>query len=97
MDFLRETYYQNPGLYNCVIGLLIFGGLGRIAFWRDGEGLSIGGPLAVGLAILLTLAIMIWADENHRVIQEFGPWAAGIVAGAIITLGWQGFRKAGKL
>ena len=29
MDFLRETYYQNPGLYNCIMGLLIFGGLGR--------------------------------------------------------------------
>ena len=36
MDFLRETYYQNPGLYNVIMGLLIFGGLGRIAFWRDG-------------------------------------------------------------
>ena len=97
MDFLRETYYQNPGLYNCIIGLLIFGGLGRIAFWRDYDGLRVGGPLAVGLALLLTLAILIWADENNRTIQEFGPYAAGLVVGAIITMGINAFRKSGQL
>ena len=95
MDFLRETYYQNPGLYNVIMGLLIFGGLGRIAFWRDGYGLSIGGPLAVGLALLLTLAIIIWSEENGRTIQEFGPYAAGLVVGAIIMLGINAFRKSG--
>ena len=96
MEFLNETYYQNPGLYNLIIAGLIFFGLGRVAFWRNSDGLAVGGPLALGLGALLTLALIIWADENGRRIQEFGPWAAGIVVGAILTLGWQGFRKAGR-
>lgn len=96
MEFLQQTYYQNPGLYNLVIAGLIFYGLGRIAFWREDKGLQVGGPLALGLAGLLTIALIVWADEYGRRVQEFGPWAAGIVIGAIITLGLQGFRKAGK-
>ena len=97
MEFLQDTYYQHPGLYNVIIAGLIFFGLGRIAFWRDYDGLRVGGPLAVGLAALLTVALIAWADENGRRIEEFGPWAAGIVLGTIVTLGWQGFRKVGKL
>lgn len=98
MEFLNTTYYQNPGLFHVAIAAAIFYGLGRIAFWSDQyEGLRVGGPLALGLAGLLTVALILWADENGRRIQEFGPWAAGIVVGAILTLGWQGFRKAGKL
>jgi len=96
MQFLQDTYYQNPGLWNVIMGLLIFGGLGRIAFWRRDQGLNVGGPLAVGLAALLTIAIITWAHENNREISEFGPYAAGLVIGAIITLGIQGFRKAGR-
>ena len=49
------------------------------------------------LALLLTLAILIWADENGRTIQEFGPYAAGLVVGAIITMGVNAFRKSGQL
>lgn len=97
MDFLRETYYQSPSFYNCIIGLLIFGGIGRVAYWRDQDGLRVGGPLAVGLALLLTLAILIWADENGRTIQEFGPYAAGLVVGAIIITGINALRKGGQL
>ena len=96
MEFLQRTYYQNPGLYNLIIAGLIFYGLGRIAFWREDNGLQVGGPLALGLAGLLTIALIAWADENGRRIQELGPWAAGIVIGAIMTLGLQGFRKAGR-
>ena len=96
MDFLQETYFKNPGLWNLIMGLLIFGGLGRIAFWRRDEGLRVGGMLAVGLAALLTIAIIVWAHENGRTIQEFGPWAAGLICGAIITLGISAFRKAGR-
>jgi len=97
MDILRETYYQNPSFYHAVMALLIFGGLGRIAFWRNEDGLRVGGPLAVGLALLLSVAILIWADENGRKIQEFGPYAAGLVVGAIITMGINAFRKSGHL
>lgn len=97
MDFLHQTYFEHPGLYNVLIGGLVFFGLGRVAFWRDYDGMRVGGPLAIGLAALLTVALIVWAAENGRQIQEFGPWAAGIVVGAIITLGWQGFRKAGRL
>lgn len=96
MEFLQRTYYQNPGLYNLIIAGLIFYGLGRIAFGREDNGLQVGGPLTLGLAGLLTIALIVWADENGRRIQEFGPWAAGIVIGAIMTLGLQGFRKAGR-
>ena len=97
MEFLNQTYFQNPGLCNLVIAALVFYGLARVAFWRDEDGLRVGGPLAVGLAGLLTIALLVWADENGRTIQEFGPWAAGIVVGAILTLGVQGFRKAARL
>lgn len=96
MDFLHQTYYQHPGMWNVAIAGLIFFGLGRIAFSRQDEGLRIGGPLAIGLAGLLTIALIVWADENGRRIQEFGPLAAGIVVGAIVTLAVQGFRKAGR-
>jgi len=95
MDFLQETYYQKPGLWNVVIGVLIFGGLGRIAFWRRDEGLRVGAPLAIGLAGLLTIAIIVWAYENGRTIQEFGPWAVGLIVLALIALGVHAFRKAG--
>ncbi|MBI5090941.1 MAG: hypothetical protein HZB26_00690 [Candidatus Hydrogenedentes bacterium] len=96
MDFLNNTYYQNPGLYNVIIGALIFYGLGRIAFWRNADGLHVGGPLAVGLALLLTIAITVWAEENGRSIAELGPMAAGLVVGAIVTMGIHAFRKSGQ-
>lgn len=96
MDFLNSTYYQNPGLYNVIIGLLIFYGLGRVAFWRNADGLRVGGPLAVGLGLLLTIALVTWAHDNGRVIQEFGPMAGGLIAGAIITMGINAFRKSGQ-
>ena len=76
MEFLQQTYYQNQGLWNVVIAALIFFGLGRVAFWRKEDGLRVGGPLAVGLAALLTIAIIVWAHENGRTIDEYGPWAA---------------------
>ena len=94
MDFLQETYYHNPGLWNFVIGLLIFGGLGRIAFWRNADGLRVGGMLATGLALLLTIAIIVWAHDNGRVIQEFGPFAAGMVVMAIFMLGVRAWSKS---
>lgn len=96
MDFLNSTYFQNPGLYNVIIGILIFYGLGRIAFWRNADGLHVGGPLAVGLGLLLTVAIVTWAHDNGRVIQELGPLAAGLLIGAVITLGINAFRKSGQ-
>jgi uncharacterized membrane protein len=96
MEFLNSTYFQNPGLYNLIIGILIFYGLGRVAFWRERDGLHVGAPLAVGLGLLLTVAIIVWAHENGRVIQEFGPLAAGLVVGAILTLGINAFRKSGQ-
>ena len=97
MDFLHDTYFKNPSLYNVIIGLLIFGGLGRIAFWRNEDGMRVGGMLAAGLALLLTIAIIIWADENGRRISEYGSYAAGLVTMAIIILGWRAFTKSREL
>ena len=96
MDFLQATYYQQPGLWNVIIGLLVFGGLARIAFWRNVDGMRVGGPLAVGLALLLTIAIVVWAGQNHRFIEEFGPFAAGLVVMAIILLGVRAWTKSGQ-
>ena len=97
MEFLQKTYYQNPGLWNFIIALLIFGGLGRIAFWRNQDGLRVGGMLATGLALLLTIALIVWAHENGRVIQEFGPFAAGMIVMAIVILGLRAWTKSREL
>ena len=76
MDLLQDIYHTHPGFCNAAIALLIFGGMGRIAFWRDQDGLRVGGMLATGLALLLSVALLIWADEHHRCIQEFGHMRA---------------------
>ena len=64
MNPLRDIYQANPGLWNLAIALLIFGGMARIAFWRKDVGMRVGGPLAVGLMLLLSFALLIWADDN---------------------------------
>lgn len=97
MESLANLYRANPQLAHAVIGLLVFGGLGRIAFWRDADGMRVGGPLAVGLALLLTVAIIVWADENRRCIQEFGPWAVFFVLEALLLLGLNARRKAKQM
>jgi hypothetical protein len=94
MNFLQDTYYQNPGFCNVVMGLLVFGGLGRIAFWRREDGMRVGGPLAVGLALLLTIAIIVWGAQNGHAIQDLGPFAAGLVVMAIIMLGVRAWSKS---
>ena len=97
MDLLHDVYWANPSFWNVVIALLVFGGLGRIAFWSKTEGMRIGAPLAVGLALLLTVALLTWAEENHRCIQEYGPWAAIIVCQAILLLGWRAWTKSSRI
>jgi hypothetical protein len=94
MEFLQRTYYQNPGLWNVIIGLLVFGGLARVAFWRNADGMRVGGPLAAGLALLLTIAVTVWAAQNGRAIEEFGPFAAGLVVMAIIMTGVRAWTKS---
>ena len=92
-----ETFYDShEALCNVAILLLVFGGMGRVAFWRDGTGLKVGGPLAVGLAALLTVAMLKWARVEGRSIIEFGPWAAFILAEAILIMGWAAFWKSGR-
>jgi hypothetical protein len=97
MNILNDLYYPNQGLCHFVIGLLVFGGLGRIAFWRNEDGLRVGGMLATGLALLLTIAIIIWASDNGRAISEFGPFAAGMVVMAIFIMGFRAFTKSREL
>jgi hypothetical protein len=97
MDILHNVYCPNVSLFHVVMGLLIFGGLARIAFWRDVDGMRVGGPLAVGLAMLLTVALLLWAEENHRRIQEIGPWAALILIEAILLLAVNARRKAKRM
>ena len=97
MDVLGDFYYPNRGLCHFVIGLLVFGGLGRIAFWRDSDGLRVGGMLATGLALLLTIAIIIWAGDNGRAISELGPFAAGLLVASVGILGFRAFTKSREL
>jgi hypothetical protein len=94
---ITDIYRVNPELWHVLIGLLIFGGVARIAFWRDEDGLRIGGPLAIGLGLLLTIAIIIWADENQHRISQLGGWAAFILIEAILVLFFSFRRKAKKL
>jgi hypothetical protein len=49
--------------------------MARLAFWRDRFGTRIAAPLVAGVGLLLTLALLSWARENGRRIQELGPWA----------------------
>ncbi len=97
MDPITNIYHANPGLWNAIIPLLIFFGMARIAFWRNQDGLFVGGPLAAGLGLLLTVALLIWAQENHRKIQEIGPWAAFILIQAILMLGMNARRKSKEM
>ena len=94
MDPLKDVYDIQPGLWHVVIGLLVFGGMARLAFWRDRDGMRIAAPLVVGLALLLTVAILSWARENGRRIQELGPWAAIVLLQAVILLMTNARRKA---
>jgi len=91
---IEEWYDLHTGLCNAIILLLVFGGMARLAFWRNEDGLRVGGPLAVGLAGLLTVALLKWARIEGRTITEIGPWAAIILIEAILIMGWAAFRKS---
>ena len=97
LAYAIENFYDlHTGLCNAVILLLVFGGLARIAFWREHDGLRVGGPLAVGLAGLLTVALLKWSRAEGRSIVEFGPLAAFVVVEAILIMGWAAFRKSSR-
>jgi hypothetical protein len=93
---IENLYAAHEGLCNVVILLLIFGGMGRVAFWREEGGLRVGGPLALGLAGLLTVALLKWASAEGRTVMEFGPLAAIMVVEAILIMGWAAFWKSAK-
>jgi hypothetical protein len=97
MTIVESFYAAHQVICNVVILVLVFGGMARIAFWRDRDGLRVGGPLALGLTALLTVAALTWAREQGRSITEFGPWAAFILLEAIVILGWAAFRKSTRL
>ena len=96
ITWVETLYLQHQGLCNTAILILVFGGVGRIAFWREHDGLRVGGPLAIGLAALLTVAMLTWAREEGRSVTELGPWAAFIVVEAILIMGWAAFRKSSR-
>ena len=92
--YIEFFYDRYEGLCNAVILLLVFGGMARVAFWREHDGLHVGGPLALGLAGLLTVALIKWANMEGRTITEFGPLAAFIMVEAVLIMGWAAFRKS---
>ena len=62
-----ESFYSlHTGLCNATILILVFWGMARVAFWRDVDGLRVGGPLAIGLAGLLTVALLKWSRAEGR-------------------------------
>ena len=90
-----ESYYDlHSGLCNTIILLLVFGGMARLAFWREHDGLRVGGPLALGLAGLLTVALLKWSHVQGRSIVELGPWAVFILLEAILIMGWAALKKS---
>ena len=91
---LESLYAAHQGLWNTIILILVFGGMARIAFWREHDGLRVGGPLALGLALLLTLAALQWSREESRRIAELGPLAAFVIIQAILIMCWAAFRKS---
>ena len=101
MDFdfslaIESWYDLHSGLCNAIILLLVFGGMARVAFWRDNDGLRVGGPLAMGLACLLTVAMLKWARQEGHTIVELGKYAAFILIEAIFVMGWAAFRKSSR-
>lgn len=91
---LESLYVAHQGLWNTIILVLVFGGMARIAFWREHDGLRVGGPLALGLALLLTLAALQWSREEGRRIAELGPLAAFVIIQAILIMCWAALRKS---
>ena len=91
---LEALYFAHQGLWNTIILVLVFGGMARIAFWREHDGLRVGGPLALGLALLLTLATLQWSREEGRRIAEVGPIAAFVIVQAILIMCWAALRKS---
>jgi len=93
MNPVIDFYNVHQGFCNLAMALLVFGGLARIAFWSDCHGMRISGPLALGLGCMLALALIVWADENGRRIQDLGWWAALVLVQAIFLLlfnsGWK--------
>ncbi len=94
ITFIENLYDTHTGLCNSAILILVFFGMARIAFWREHDGLHVGGPLAVGLAMLLTVALLKWARVEGRTITEFGPLAAFVVIEAILIMAWAALRKS---
>ena len=91
---LEAMYLAHQGLWNTIILVLVFGGMARMAFWREHDGLRVGGPLALGLALLLTLAALQWSREEGRRVAELGPLAAFVLVQAVLTMCWAAFRKS---
>jgi len=96
ITFVESFFAEHQGLCSVAILVLVFGGMGRIAFWREHDGLRVGGLLAIGLAALLTVAALTWARQEGRSITELGPWAAFILVEAILIMGWAALRKSTK-
>lgn len=94
MDPVLCFYHAHSGVCNAVMALLIFGGMARIAFWRNESGMQVGGPLALGLGLLLTGAILLWARENSRTLAELGPWALLVLLEAIVLMVFNARRKS---
>ena len=97
MNTLCDIYRTNPAFWQAIALLLLFGGMARIAFWRDADGMRVGGPLVVGLGFLLTIALFAWADEHRRRISELGPWAVLVLIQSILLLVFNARRKAKNL
>ena len=91
---LESLYFAHQGLCNTVILALVFGGMARVAFWRERDGLRVGGPLALGLALLLTLAALQWSREEGRRVAELGPMAALVIVQAVLIMSWAALRKS---
>lgn len=86
MHSLYNFYFTYSSIIDTLVCLSIFLGVARIAFWRQGTGFRVSGPLVVGLAFLLTVSLIWWAGEHDYRMVDFGPLAVFVMVEAVVVL-----------
>ena len=97
MESILDQYHDHADFWHFVIAFLVFAGLARVAFWRDAFGMRIAAPLVIGIGLLLAIALVSWAKESGRRIQDLGPWAAFVLLVAVMLVVTNARRKSRML
>jgi hypothetical protein len=95
MELTASAYIQatHQGFGHAYFPVLAFGGRAPVAFRREHDGLRVGGPLALGLALMLPLAALQWSREEGRRIALLDPFADFVIAQAMLSMCCAALRK----